>query len=63
MYVLRMRITFYPPPIPPATLSHFLGTTLFNSSTTLNSEDHQQGKRVRKDAENKVKNRKMRLME
>ena len=58
-----MRITFYPPPIPPATLTHFLGTTLFNSSTTLNSEDHQQGKSVRKDAENKVKNGKMRLRE
>lgn len=58
-----MRITFYPPAISPATLSHFLGTTLLNSSTTLNSEDHQQGKSVRKDAKNKVKNGKMRLME
>lgn len=63
MNELRMRITFYSSAIPPATVSHFLGTTLFNSSTTLNSEDHQQGKSVRKDAKNNVKNGKMRLME
>lgn len=63
MYELRMRITFYSSAIPPATVPHFLGTTLFNSSTTLNSEDHQHGKSVRKDAKNKVKNGKMRLME